>query len=205
MKLSFRTPVLATATLAGLLVLTACGKKEEQTNAPAASSTAPAAASTAAAAAPAATSTAPAAAAPASPTSAAAAAATPAAPAAAPAPATAADTLKVGTVTLGSAVGADKKVAKAKTAFAPNEKTIYASVATEGASAGATLNAKWTFQDGETTTTVSDISQSISTDGPAVTTFKIQNPNEWPEGKYKVTISLNGKPAGDTAFDVKKK
>ncbi|KJV33358.1 hypothetical protein [Luteibacter yeojuensis] len=202
MKLSFRTPVLATATLAGLLVLTACGKKEEQTNAPAASSTAPAAASTATAA-PAAASTAPAAA-PASPTSAAAAAATPAAPSAAPAPA-AADTLKVGTVTLGSAVGADKKVAKAKTAFAPNEKTIYASVATEGTSAGATLNAKWTFQDGETTTTVSDISQSISTDGPAVTTFKIQNPNEWPEGKYKVAISLNGKPAGDTAFDIKKK
>jgi hypothetical protein len=198
MKLSFRTPVLATATLAGLLVLTACGKKEEQTNAPAAASTAaapaaaPAAASTAPAAAPAAASTA----------AAAAPAAAPAAPVAAPA---AAETLTVGSVTLGSAVGADKKVAKAKTAFAPNEKTIYASVATEGTSAGATLNAKWTFQDGDTVTTVSDLSQSISTDGPAVTTFKIQNPNEWPEGKYKVAISLNGKPAGDTSFDVKKK
>jgi hypothetical protein len=199
MKLSFRTPVLATATLAGLLVLTACGKKEEQTNAPAAASTAaapaaaPAAASTAPAAAPAAASTAAAAAPAAAPTT---------APAAAPA---AAETLTVGSVTLGSAVGADKKVAKAKTAFTPNEKTIYASVATEGTSAGATLNAKWTFQDGDTVTTVSDLSQSISTDGPAVTTFKIQNPNEWPEGKYKVAISLNGKPAGDTSFDVKKK
>jgi hypothetical protein len=196
MKLSFRTPALATATLAGLLVLTACGKKEEQTNAPAAASTAaappaaPAAASTAPAAAPAPASTA---------------AAAPAAPAAAPAPVAAAESLTVGSVTLGSAVGADKKVAKAKTAFAPNEKTIYASVATEGTSAGATLNAKWTYQDGDTTTTVSDLSQSISTDGPAVTTFKIQNPNEWPEGKYKVSISLNGKPAGDASFDVKKK
>ncbi|QWT19850.1 hypothetical protein KPL74_19150 [Bacillus sp. NP157] len=201
MKLSFRTPALATATLAGLLVLTACGKKEEQTPAPAAASTAPAAP----AAAPAAASTAPAATAPASATSAAAAAATPAAPTAAPAPVAASETLKVGSVTLGSAVGADKKVAKAKTAFAPNEKTIYASVATEGSTAGATLNAKWTYQDGETSTTVSDISQSISTDGPAVTTFKIQNPNEWPEGKYKVSISLNGKAVGDQSFDVKKK
>lgn len=189
MKLSFRTPVLATATLAGLLVLTACGKKEEQTNAPAAASTAPAPA-----AAPAPASTAPVAA-PAPATTA----------AAAPAPVAASDTLKVGSVTLGSAVGADKKVAKAKTTFAPNEKTIYASVATEGTSAGATLNAKWTYQDGDTATTVSDLSQSISTDGPAVTTFKIQNPNEWPEGKYKVAISLNGKSVGDTAFDVKKK
>lgn len=195
MKLSFRSSALATATVAGLLVLTACGKKEDQQNAapaPSATAAAPAAASTAPAAAPAGATTA---------------AAAPAAqPAAAPvAPAAAADTLKVGAVTLGNAVGADKKVAKAKNAFAPSDKTIYASVATDGTTAGATLSAKWTFQDGETTTTVSDISQSISTEGPAVTTFKIQNPNEWPEGKYKVVISLNGQAVGNEAFEVKKK
>lgn len=199
MKLSFRSSALATATVAGLLVLTACGKKEEQQNtAPAAAATAPAPAAT-----PAATGTAPAA-----PTAATTAAAAPAAaPTAAPtpAPSAASESLKVGSVTLGSAVGADKKVAKAKTAFAPSDKTIYASVATDGTTAGATLNAKWTFQDGETTTTVSDISQSISTDGPAVTTFKIQNPNEWPEGKYKLTVSLNGQAVGNEAFEVKKK
>jgi pyruvate/2-oxoglutarate dehydrogenase complex dihydrolipoamide acyltransferase (E2) component len=195
MKLSFRSSALVTATVAGLLVLTACGKKEDQQNAapaPSATAAAPAAASTAPAAAPAGATTA---------------AAAPAAqPAAAPvAPAAAADTLKVGAVTLGNAVGADRKVAKAKNAFAPSDKTIYASVATDGTTAGATLSAKWTFQDGETTTTVSDISQSISTEGPAVTTFKIQNPNEWPEGKYKVVISLNGQAVGNEAFEVKKK
>ena len=196
MKLSFRSSALCTATIAGLLVLTACGKKEEQQNtAPAASSTAPAAPAQAPA---------PAAPAPAATT----AASTPAPaaqPAAAPAAPAAAETLKVGSVTLGSAVGADKKVSKEKTTFSPNDKTIYASVATEGTTAGATLNAKWTYQDGETTTTVSDISQSISTDGPAVTTFKIQNPNEWPEGKYKLTVSLNGQAVGNEAFEVKKK
>jgi hypothetical protein len=198
MKLSFRSSALATATVAGLLVLTACGKKEDQqAAAPAPSATAPAA--------PAAASTAPAAA-PAATTTAAAVAAPAAQPAAAPAaPVAAADTLKVGAVTLGNAVGADKKVAKAKNAFAPSDKTIYASVATDGTTAGATLNAKWTYQDGDTATTVSDISQSISTDGPAVTTFKIQNPNEWPEGKYKVAISLNGQAVGNEAFEVKKK
>jgi len=199
MKLSFRSSALATATVAGLLVLTACGKKEDQNAAPAPSATAataPAPASTAPAATPAGATTA--AAAPAAQP-----AAAPAAPAAA-APA-AADTLKVGAVTLGNAVGADKKVAKAKNAFAPSDKTIYASVATDGSTAGATLNAKWTYQDGDTTTTVSDISQSISTEGPAVTTFKIQNPNEWPEGKYKVAISLNGQAVGNEAFEVKKK
>ncbi|MGN6093620.1 MAG: hypothetical protein ACTHOL_14810 [Luteibacter jiangsuensis] len=201
MKLSFRSSALCTATVAGLLVLTACGKKEEQQNtAPAAASTAPAAPAAApAATTPAATGTAAAAATPAAPARATQPAAAPAAPAAA------ADTLKVGSVTLGSAVGSDKKVSKEKTTFSPSEKTIYASVATEGTTAGATLNAKWTYQDGETTTTVSDISQSISTDGPAVTTFKIQNPNEWPEGKYKVTVSLNGQAVGNEAFEIKKK
>ncbi|NID06219.1 hypothetical protein HBF26_15095 [Luteibacter jiangsuensis] len=201
MKLSFRSSALCTATVAGLLVLTACGKKEEQqNNAPAAASTAPAAPAAApAATTPAAAGTAAAAATPAAPAPATQPATAPAAPAAA------ADTLKVGSVTLGSAVGSDKKVSKEKTTFSPSEKTIYASVATEGTTAGATLNAKWTYQDGETTTTVSDISQSISTDGPAVTTFKIQNPNEWPEGKYKVTISLNGQAVGNEAFEIKKK
>ncbi|HXP01696.1 MAG TPA: hypothetical protein VN813_14435, partial [Luteibacter sp.] len=141
MKLSFRSSALCTATVAGLLVLTACGKKEEQQNtAPAAASTAPA-------------TPAPAAPAPAPATTAAAAPAPAAPPAAAPAaPVAASDTLKVGSVTLGSAVGADKKVAKAKNAFLPTDKTIFASVATEGTTAGATLNAKWTYQDGDTTT-----------------------------------------------------
>ena len=196
MKLSFRSSALATATVAGLLVLTACGKKEDQNAAPAPSATA--------ATAPAPASTAPAATPAGATTAAAVRAAQPAAAPAAAAPA-AADTLKVGAVTLGNAVGADKKVAKAKNAFAPSDKTIYASVATDGSTAGATLNAKWTYQDGDTTTTVSDISQSISTEGPAVTTFKIQNPNEWPEGKYKVAISLNGQAVGNEAFEVKKK
>jgi len=199
MKLSFRSYALCTATVTGLLLLTACGKKDDQQNAaPAAASTAPATASTAPAAAQAP--------APAAPAAAATAAAAPSAPTTGPAaPVAASESLKVGSVTLGNAVGGDKKVAKAKNAFAPTDKTIYASVATEGTTAGATLNAKWSYQDGDTSTTVSDISQSISTDGPAVTTFKIQNPNEWPEGKYKVAISLNGQAVGNEAFEVKKK
>jgi hypothetical protein len=197
MKLSVRSSFLYTATFAGLLMLSACGKKDDQ------AATAPAGSTTAAA--PASTAPAPAAAPAPAGTSAMAPAAAPTAAPAAPAPAPAADTLKVSSVALGSAVGADKKVSKAKTAFAPNEKTIYASVATDGTSAGATLNAKWTYQDGDTVSTVSDISQSIATDGPAVTTFKIQNPNEWPEGKYKVVISLNGQSVGDESFEVKKR
>ena len=76
-------------------------------------------------------------------------------------------------------------------------------MATEGSSGGATLNAKWSYLEG-TSQLVSSISQSIATDGPAVTTFKVQNPDLWPEGKYQVVISLDGKQVAKQDFEIKK-
>ena len=192
MTLSARTFLFPAATLAAVLALSACGKHDDdQQAAPAGASTAPATP------APAATAPAPAASAPAAASTTAAAAA-PAAPAAA-APAA---SFKVDTVTLGSVVGNDHKVSKAKTSFAPSDKAIYASVATDGSTPGSNLSAKWTFEDGSA---VSDTSKTVATDGPAVTTFKVQNPSEWPEGKYKLVVAVDGKAAATQDFEVKKK
>ena len=211
MKLSARSAALYSASLAGLLMLSACGKNEPpaDTNPPAAStaaapaSTAAAPASTAATPAKATTAAAPASAPPpAAATTTAAAAPVVAAPTAAAASAN--GPLKVDSVTLGNAVTPDHKITKAKTSFASNEKAIYASVATDGGSTGSTLNAKWSYLEGKGQL-VSNISQSIATDGPAVTTFKVQNPNAWPEGKYKVEISLDGKIVASQDFEVKKR
>ncbi|HWX64955.1 MAG TPA: hypothetical protein VNZ27_00880 [Rhodanobacter sp.] len=190
-----RTAALYSASLAAMLMLSACGKHEAATPAsqPAAASTAtaapspatPAAASTVAAAhtAPAVSST---------------------ATAAPTAPATAAPTpLSVAKVTLGDAVNAQHQVTHASNSFAPDDKVIYASVATVGSSGGATLNAKWSYLEGPGQL-VSSISQSIATDGAAITTFKVQNPDLWPEGKYKVEISLDGKPVAKQDFEIKK-
>lgn len=192
MTLSARTLLFPAATLAALLALSACGKHDEgQQAAPAGASTAPATP------APAATAPAPAASAPAAASTTAAATA----PAAAPA-APAAASFKVDTVTLGAVVGNDHKVSKAKTSFAPTDKAIYASVATDGSTPGSNLSAKWTFEDGSA---VSDTSKTVATDGPAVTTFKVQNPSEWPEGKYKLVVAVDGKAAATQDFEVKKK
>jgi hypothetical protein len=38
-----------------------------------------------------------------------------------------------------------------------------------------------------------------------VTTFKVQNPDLWPEGKYKVEISLDGKTVADQDFQIGKR
>jgi hypothetical protein len=198
MTRSIRITALYSASLAGLLVLSACGKNEPAapastpaatstaakpaTPAPAANSTvaAPVGSSTAASAAPAATVAAPVA----------------AAPAEAP--------LTVAKLTLGSDVNAQHQVTRASSSFAPDNKMIYASVATEGRSGGATLNAKWSYLEGQGQL-VSSISQSIATDGPAVTTFKVQNPDLWPEGKYRVEISLDGKSVAKQDFEINKK
>ena len=201
MTSSILTTAIYSASLAGLLLLSACGKNEPATPAntpPAASSAAkapapaPAPSGTAAPAsttAPAPSSTAPAH----SSTSAS------VTPAAAPAEAP----LTVAKLTVGNDVNAQHQVTRASNSFAPDNKMIYASVTTEGRSGGATLNAKWSYLEGQGQL-VSNISQSIATDGPSVTTFKVQNPDLWPEGKYRVEISLDGKPVTKQDFDIKK-
>jgi hypothetical protein len=204
MKLSARSAALYSATFAGLLMLSACGKSEQPASTPPAASTAaapaaPTPASTAPA--PASTTAAPTQTPAPSTTAAAAPAAAPASNTAAAAPV--AGDLKVAGLTLGGAVSADHKVSKAKTTFAPGDKSIYASVATEGNTDGATLSAKWSYLEGKGQL-VNSTSQSIATDGPATTTFRVQNPNNWPEGKYKVEIAVNGKSVATQNFEVKK-
>ena len=189
MTRSTRSTALHSACLAALL-LTACGKHP-----PATPAKAPASARTAAMAA------APAvkaasnklAAAPTTPATAGTTAATPAAAASA--------ALSVASVTLGNAVNTAHQVTQASNRFAPGDKTIYASVATAGRSGGATLNARWSYLEGRDQL-ISSISQAIATDGPAVTTFMVQNPDLWPEGKYKVEISLDGKPVTTRDFEI---
>lgn len=187
-----RHTAIYSVSLAGLLLLSACGKSE-----PPATPAAPASAGTAAVASPATTS-APMVAAPVSSASSETATAT-----TAMSPPAATPVLSVAKVTLGSEVNADHQVSKAASSFASNDKTLYASVETEGSSGGATLNAKWSYLEG-TSQLVSSISQSIATDGPAVTTFKVENPDLWPEGKYQVVISLDGKQVAKQDFAIKK-
>lgn len=131
---------------------------------------------------------------PASATSAPAAASTSAAAAAKP--------LSVADVSVGSSIGKDYKVTKAADRFRADDHTLYAAVSTTGAATGANLGALWTYQDGQK---VNQITQSITAKGPATTTFKVHNRNDWPEGKYKVAISLDGKAVSTKQFEVVKR
>ena len=110
----------------------------------------------------------------------------------------------VASLELGRAIGPDKRVMSAMSEFGTRD-TIYVSVATTGASAGTPMTAKWTYHGSEReTVTVDSTTRSIAPSGPAVTEFRILNPSAWPTGRYKVAILLNGTPAMEKEFEVKK-
>ena len=111
---------------------------------------------------------------------------------------------RVATLTLGSAIDAGFAVTAPATRFADDTPVIYASVATIGHTTSATLDARWRYLEGQGVL-VNELSQTVATNGPAVTTFKVQNPNRWPAGKYNVQISLNGKLAASRDFEIGKR
>ena len=123
------------------------------------------------------------------------------APEPAPAPAAVPAGISVGSISLGKAVGPDKKVSAPVETFAKGD-TIYASVETTGAGT-ATLKAKWTYRKGDQTTVVSDEpGQPITPTGPATTEFHISKPTGWPAGQYQVEVFLDDKSVGVKPFTV---
>jgi len=115
-----------------------------------------------------------------------------------PAPVTAPPTTtppppSVSAVTLGKAVGADKKVSAATEAFAPKD-TIYASVETAG-TGHAKLRALWSFVKGEKTAKVDETTIEFDATGPVTNEFHIAKPSGWPKGDYRLDLFLGDNPA----------
>jgi hypothetical protein len=95
----------------------------------------------------------------------------------------------VKSVTLGNAIGPDKRVTTSSEVFTPKE-TIYASVETDGAGP-AKLRALWTFVKGDKTAKVDETVIDFASSGPNVSEFHVMKPSGWPKGDYKVEIFLN--------------
>jgi hypothetical protein len=97
--------------------------------------------------------------------------------------------VSVSLLTVGNAIGADKKVTTVVDTFTPRE-TVYASVETIGAGP-AKLRALWSFVRGETVTKVDETTIEVSATGPLTHEFHVSKPSGWPKGDYKVEIFLN--------------
>ena len=110
--------------------------------------------------------------------------------------------LEVREITLGNAIGADKRVLMPKTAFGVHD-TIYAAVATDGAPPTATLAARWTFLGGDQPSLLDSTAQTIAPAGPAVTEFHVSRSDEWPAGPYRVDVFAGGRLVGSREFEVR--
>jgi hypothetical protein len=109
-------------------------------------------------------------------------------PAPPPPPPPAPPPVAVQTVTLGKAIGPDKKVTAAVETFGVKD-TIYASVETSGVGP-AKVRALWTFVKGEKTAKVDESTLEFDATAPATNEFHIAKPSGWPKGDYKVEIFL---------------
>jgi hypothetical protein len=106
---------------------------------------------------------------------------------------------RVTDVKLGRSLGADKRLTDETQEFRPTD-VIYAVVETQGAGSNTTLQARWTYEDGQV---VDESSRSISASGEDFTEFHISKPSGWPKGKYNLQILLNGEPTETASFTVK--
>jgi hypothetical protein len=113
--------------------------------------------------------------------------------------ATASNTLQVGEIQLGNAVGADKRIMRPMDEFRPTE-TVYLTVPTTGTAQNATLRVRWTFEDGQL---VDESTRTISPSGAETTEFHVSKPSGWPAGEYKAEVFLDDRPVGSKEFEVK--
>ena len=122
------------------------------------------------------------------------------APIVVPTPAPVPAGVTVSAVSLGKAVGADKKVSAATEVFAKDD-TIHASIDTTG-TGSATVVAKWSYSKDGKTVAVKEETATITPTGPATTEFHISKPDGWPAGDYQVEIVVNGNSAVTKSFKV---
>ena len=108
--------------------------------------------------------------------------------------------VRVSQVDLGRSLNTDKTINDKSNSFKPND-TIYASIATAGTAATATLKARWTYQDGQV---VDESTQTIAPSGDARTEFHISKPDGWPTGKYKLEVFLNGSSVDTKDFEIER-
>ena len=108
-------------------------------------------------------------------------------------------TFKVTGIELGKALSADKKIAAPMTTFGTRD-TIFAVIASEGASKSTKVATRWTFQD---TLVVAQDSQDLAPTGPAWTEFHITKPTRWPKGRYAVEVTVDSVAAGRKEFEIK--
>jgi hypothetical protein len=121
------------------------------------------------------------------------------APMAEPAPAPVAPAVRVTSVTVGNAVGADMSVAPMAMLAAKDK--IIVSVKTSGTANNVNLAAKLMYQDGQV---AGEQSAMLNTTDTGTTNLEFTKATPWPAGKYTAEVMVDGKAVGmPQQFEVK--
>ncbi len=121
-------------------------------------------------------------------------------PATAPAASAGAGDLRVTEVDLGRAMVGDTAVVEDIDDFAPTD-TIHAVVRHEGVANGATITARWTFEDGQVVDERSEtVTSTAGTTG--YTHFMITKATPWPTGDYTLRVLVNGVEVESEDFEI---
>ena len=111
----------------------------------------------------------------------------------------AATTLQVSDIDLGKRLGANNEVDGMTDDFGVRD-TIAASVKVDGSATAATVTARWMFEDGQL---VEEQNETVSPSGTARAGFRLMKASNWPTGKYKLVVMLNGQEAKTEEFEIK--
>ncbi|MGB3392992.1 MAG: hypothetical protein WA956_12735 [Stenotrophomonas sp.] len=114
-------------------------------------------------------------------------------------PAPVAPAVSVTSVVVGNTIAADQSVAPAATLGAKDK--IVVSVNTSGTANNVIVAAKLTYQDGQT---AGEQSAALNTTDAGTTNLEFTKASDWPAGKYRAEVKLDGQPAGMAQeFEVK--
>lgn len=97
-------------------------------------------------------------------------------------------------VTVGNAAAADKSVAAVGT-FGVKDKIIVSVKTDASTPADAVIDAKLTYQDGQV---ANQKTVNVKAEDAGTTNIEFAKATDWPAGKYKVDVTLNGQPVGFT-------
>jgi len=109
-------------------------------------------------------------------------------------------TNKVNLIDLGRSINADHSIKDKTDTFQPGD-TVFAAVETETLGSAA-VKIRWSFEDGQL---VGEATQQIPSSGGQIrSAFHLYKPDGWPEGKYRLEVTLDSTVAGIKEFTVKK-
>ena len=102
-------------------------------------------------------------------------------------------------VSLGRAVDIGNDVIEERDVFSRRDP-IYAVVVSTGTNQGLMLSARWLDADGQL---MVQNDQRLVPNGPMLANFRLQNPNGWTRGHYRLEIAVDGKPVQSKDFEIR--